>query len=629
MNRLVNIKISVDTAYYTPFALFSAFLIYRFLISNLYLKFCAGNGSNRGLKNYKARLKNFWLEKVAERGAKKIFGELAPGFILVFCACFMLFIFEPVQMYATNIIDFWFDIYIMIKPVLGVFFIFFAGGIALIIAIYIINLFFSRRLIIYRLVVLVGFILFFLAYIQGNWLSGNLPKLNGDAIVWQEYGKYERPALLTVAVVVCMIFGAIVWKYKLKRAVKIAAISACAVTVMLVSAFISTMVTTDALVYKDTYLPTNNNLNNISNNKNFLIFVADTVDSGKFFDIISNDEDFKGILDDFTYYPDTLSVYPHTLKSVPQILTGFANHNQENFMDYCTAAYNHSPLFEKLKQNKYQINLYSDNIVWSGKRNFDIKNSVSIYNYNIDFPIFTEQELKYIKFKYLPFEFKQNSDIESLDFDLSKKYVEDEEVFAYGDEEFYSYIKQNSVLIPTDENYFQYVHINGAHSPFNLDKNLNVVDNGTRNDKIAAVATIIKSYIQRLKDSGAYDNSVIIIMSDHGCEQIDELTAAPWLDRVNPILFIKGLDEKHDLQISDKPITYDDLQQAYSELLDGKKSVELFTNAETGRTRTVLSHEWWDGEGPLTEFITTGKAWETDRFIPTGTVYTYVNAEKK
>ena len=40
---------------------------------------------------------------------KKYFKNTWVSYILVFVACYILFIFEPFSMYANNLTDFWFD----------------------------------------------------------------------------------------------------------------------------------------------------------------------------------------------------------------------------------------------------------------------------------------------------------------------------------------------------------------------------------------------------------------------------------------------------------------------------------------------------------------------------------------
>ena len=237
--------------------------------------------------------KDFWKEKIGEKGIKQILGELLPAYVLVLASCFMMLIFEPILLYATNMDDFWFDFSIMIWPVLGVFACFLLGGIALVSAIYFVNLFFSGRVILYRLLALGGFIVFFLLYLHGNWLAGNLPPLTGEEIIWDNYGNFENLVLKSVLILLSIMAIIFVWRFKLDHTVSYAAMGAGAISVMLIASLIPTVVTNDALKSKDTFVPTLENYNTISSNRNFLIFLVDAVDSKVFYDVMMNDKDFE------------------------------------------------------------------------------------------------------------------------------------------------------------------------------------------------------------------------------------------------------------------------------------------------------------------------------------------------
>lgn len=632
MKKVGGVFISIDSGYYTLAALVSAVLIhilYVYQESELGKKhwvklytFC-----NKQYVYYKTYLKEKGrLKKITQRGAKQILRELAPAYVLIFACCFMMLLFEPILLYATNMNDFWFDFSIMIWPVLGVFAGFLLGGVVIVSAIYFVNLLFSGRIILYKLLNLMGFIVFFLLYLQGNWLAGKLPPLTGEPIVWENYGSFENSILIIVLFFLSIAVVIGIRKYKMDTTIRYAAVGAGIISVMLAVSLIPTMVEKEALKSKDTFSPTVENFNTVSSNQNFLIFLLDAVDSETFYEVMTHDEDFYGILDDFTYYSDVLSAYSYTRNSIPAILTGSINRNETNYLDFCNSAYSQSPLFEKLEQNGYGINLYSPNVVWGENRNFEIENSASIYDIEVDFVDFMKQELKYIQFKYLPYGFKQWSQIETLDFNACK-IVDSEQAgyYSWDNADNYSRIQEN--LDKRSENYFQFIHCEGGHYPDNMDKYVNYIESGTYDQKIAASLTMIKAYLQRLKDNDAYDNSVIVIMADHGrYERVEDWYNSeddePYrsLDCMNPILFIKGFDEKHEMITSEQPVSYFDLQDAFCNLIDGKQSTELFAELQPGRTRTVI---WglWDQENHMIEYETTGKAWDLEKFTPTGNVY--------
>ena len=103
-------------------------------------------------------------------------------------------------------------------------------------------------------------------------------------------------------------------------------------------------------------------------------------------------------------------------------------------------------------------------------------------------------------------------------------------------------------------------------------------------------------------------------MSDHGFNG-DHVNG-----RQNPILFIKGINEKHEMYISDIPVSHEDSIKAYLELLDNKKSDELFKNIDNDRTRKYLWYKYTK-EDNMIEYETKGKAWDTQSLHKTGKEY--------
>ena len=259
--------------------------------------------------------------------------------------------------------------------------------------IYFINLFFSGRVIVYKITTLISFISFFLLYLQGNFLSGKLPTLTGEKIIWENYGKTENVILVSALIVLVIAATVLVRRVKLDRTLFHASAGAGIVSLMLIVALVSAMITNDTFAKKENpFAATTKNFNTISSNKNFLIFLVDTTDSRFLYDVMSQDADFKDMFNDFIYYPDTLGAYSFTASSLLTILTGKVHHNEMHFYEQTGRIYyNQSPLFKKLQQNGYAINLYSWALYWKGERNFNIENSTSLRDIKVNFNNFKKQ----------------------------------------------------------------------------------------------------------------------------------------------------------------------------------------------------------------------------------------------
>ncbi len=535
--------------------------------------------------------------------------KLIPAYILSFVICFMFFIFEPITMYSANINDLWFDFSMMIIPLIKLLLVTFIGLSLFYSFVYFV---FTKKLRmpkIYQTILIISFILFIVTYIQGNYLAGNLPALNGEKINWNDYG---NDSLKSVALLLftCSVVVMLVIKLGCQKVINGMKFVTLAIFAMLAVSLTSTLLTTKTVSYhKDIFSFTKENINNVSTDENFIIFLVDAVDSREFNKVVEK-SDYKDTFDNFTYYPDTMSAYPYTRDSIPFILSGIINENEEDFDVYSTRALSDSEFFKNLEDRGYDINIYDYDIVWNSDTKNKVANVQNIKGHIKDVP-FYKQEIKYILFKYLPFYLKKYSKIERMDYNLCKE--QDLKYFDWRDFLIYDWLKDDDTIKVKQKN-FHFIHIEGGHVPFDIDENFNHIEDGTYEQKLTATLKLINLYINRLKDNNLYDNSVVIIMADHGfnvndIENVD--------GRQNPILYIKGLDEHHEMIVSEKPISYFDLMDAYKELLNGKKSTELFSNISSPRKRRYLWY-LWAKENNMFEYEQTGKAWDMDTLVRTG-----------
>ena len=527
--------------------------------------------------------------------------------ILAAASSFMIFIVEPISLYANNINDFWFDLYTILPSTLLFSLISFIGVFTICLLVFIITKIIKKP-ILFDIFYLIFFTVFLIAYVHGNFFSGSLPTFNGDPIIWDNYTtEYVISIIICLIIIITVIIATI--KFRPDHIVKYATFTTLAIFAMLSISLLSNIVTTDALKEKpvSTYA-TNDNINTYSIDRNFLILLVDAVDSERFYQAVGNTPLYKETFTDFTYYPDTVGAYNLTRDSIPFIFSGQWDYNETDFITYSTNAYDNSPIFEKLKSDGYNMNFYDIDFIWQSRKAFDFSN-INGRTKNINRTAFLKQEIKYVLFKYLPWPLKKFSKADSIDF-ANIQPSNDKEAFDWQDIIYYRNMQENPIEL-TNQKVFQFLHLEGAHVPHNLDENLNLIDPeiGTYAQKCAATLKLINIYINRLKQANVYNNSSIIIMADHGVNHI----ANP-----NPILYIKGINEHHDYQTSNKAIWYPDLIEAYNELLAGENSSDLFTHVTNEHRDRIVIQIPFQHEDHMTEWVQTGQAWDEKTLTKTG-----------
>ena len=541
---------------------------------------------------------------------------MIPALIIGFAFSFMLFIYEPIILYINNVNDFWFDIESLIMHSFVPFLLLIVLIVFLYTLIHIAEKFvFRKSNNLYNIFLVIGFCLFIITYIQGNYLAGTLPALDGKTIEWNQYQTETIISVLLMIIVFSIAFF-VVKKFKYEQTIKYAKKIILVVCIMLSVSLITSVLSfkTDVSDKKFVATATTNNINKYSNDKNFIILLLDSIDSETMEEIVKNNDNYMKVFDDFTYYPDTVGGYPFTRDSVPLILSGNWSENKTNFASFYNYAMDNSQLLDHLRERDYNINIYNDEISYNTEKAHDIKNFS--FDNKIDLLCFIRQELKYDLFKYLPFYLKKYSKIETMNFTIAKKLVSGE-LFLWDNINFYDdYLSRNIEF--SEDNEFKYIHLEGAHYPFNCDKNFNKKDNGTYEDKIEASINLINKYLNYLKDNGVYDNSAIIILADHGFWwDIDDDAL---LKRQNPILYIKGFNEHHSREISNEKISFDYLQDMYKNLLDGSDAGSVMSGIDNSNPRRFMLYRVF-GYNHMEEFFQYGHSKDLNTLKASGNIY--------
>lgn len=523
--------------------------------------------------------------------------KLLPALVLSFVFTFMLFFYEPIMMYATNVDDFWFDIKIMFGPTLLYFVLFFLGSFIFFSLICLFNKFFFKKRPIYKIVIISFFIFFFITYIQGNFLAANLPALDGSTANWN---KYILEDVVYIVLLIAIITSIVITirKFGFDKVIKTSSYISLAIFFMLLTSLTTTLIKPGVFKTKDIYLASSKNLNNVSKDKNLFVLLIDAVSSKEFAKIVNNSEKYGDTFKDFTYFPDTLGAYAYTRNSIPYILSGVWYENEKEFDKYYNDAMEESKLIKVLEDNNYDINIFDNDLLWNSKKVLNVVKTNKSNSMKLD--RFFQNEMRYVGFKYFPYFLKKYSFIENLNFNIAKQNSKQE--FKSKDQEFYKNLIKNDYNVINNKN-FSFYHVDGAHVPFNLDEEMNKVRGGTYKMKLGASLKLVNTFVNKLKENNLYDNSAIIVLADHGYGY-----GSPY-GRQNPTLYVKGFNEHHDMYKSDKKVSYEDLQQIYEELINGKKSNELLSDIDNNRERRYLFYEYLK-ENFITEYYQTGNAWD-------------------
>ncbi len=558
-----------------------------------------------------------WLQKKWNKG--KMLAELKPAFFLSLTFCFMLLIYAPLELYVNNMEEFWYDAFLLFPFIIKDFFFFFAISLAGFAVAYLV------AKIVYEIALYGYFVCMIACYIQGNYMIKGLPPLDGTDINWTWYRpEMIKSTIMWAAVAVICLIGFFILKYdKVKKA-----IFYISIFMVLMLASTITVLSINGDIFTKKQYEKFNKLDQfeMSTDTNFVIVMLDAIDEECFWQVWEQHPEYAEEMRDFTFYNNAMSGYAYTDHSLPLIISGEWYENKEPFSDYQIRIFKDSPFFNRLKEQGYTLSYYEDEYKFEvGVMDGAFNNLAYTQSSLWDAPLFNKRIIKMVGMKYAPYLLKPKCWFNVDMLNNQEMTPKDEELFSWKNKAFYDDVKEDDITY-VDGKRFKLIHLMGAHVPFYYDKDVNEIDNANYYTCIESSMTVTMAYLDKLREAGVYDNSVIIVLSDHGYNIEGDAVDTPQRNenetgRQHPILFIKGLNENHDFQVSGAPISYADLVSAYYQLMDGVASDNCFEYKEGDqRERRYLLYKYL-GEDHMVEYVQTGYAGDESTLIPTGRVF--------
>lgn len=540
---------------------------------------------------------------------------MIPAAVLAICAFFLLTVYAPFELYSVNTADFSYDLYDLLRYMLPLF----AVSAAAAVLIFFILRKISSKL--FRAVFFIGSVILVSAYIQGTFFSGYIPSVNGEEFDWSAYSGQR---LVSAAVIVFCAAGLFVlfrktgWE-KFSKAVRIFCTLLCSFLAlsMLISCF-----TTRVTEKKSSIIISDDNILTASEDGNFYILLLDCIGTDAYETVAAEHPEYASVFEDFTFFRNTMAAYPFTAEAVPFILSGNWYECEDYYTNYLKSAYIDSPLFSRLEDCGYSMGVYEIDLPKDSEAVSRFDNIIlSDSSIRFENPLnFCKMQLELAGLRYCPYDLKKLCLLtpENIYQDTLPD-IEQTTAFSDNSNDFYNLLKDGE-LNKVPEKRFEYIHLVGGHSPWMFDSSVNYTENGSYYQNIEASMTIADTFLKKLKESGVYDNSIIIIMADHGYG-LGPDSDSYLHNRQNPILFVKGSDEHHPFSVSEAPVSHSDLMDAYFSLLSGSLSTDCFSCREGDSPARRYLYYPGNGAEKMTEYYQYGEAGDVSTLVPTGNEY--------
>ncbi len=542
---------------------------------------------------------------------KSVFSGLKQAMVVAAALVFMLAIYAPFQIYSSNSKEFWFDIVDMLPSLAVLFSGMFILNAVLLVILYLIKPGLGKLAGVAEAILLIGL------FLQGNFLAGRIPIMDGTDVDWSAFRGNNVLTIIVFAVLI-IVSGFFVFRIKdgRKKLYEAAGYIGALFLAYFIVLILLGLITNSKEIFKDSTFRqvTYDKVMDYSDERNVIVFLMDQVDGEKLYDIIKSDKEYEDVFEDFTFFDNAMSGYGHTKYSVPLILTGQWYENDRSFSDYFQEALDISPLFKSLDKDGYRVGLYYDELK-NYKTTPEMENVSEGVIKVSDNTGFARTWCKLVLYRYLPYAFKPAFYFDIDEFNAFKEESSSSvDLYDWSNFVFYDHVK-NTPVTKSEPRAFKYIHVRGAHSHYTIDENINEVEavpyeEGGYVMAMKGCIALTREYLKRLKDGGVYDNSAIVVMSDHGYDKV-------YMSE-NPALFIKGVGEKHDLKVNGAPVSYVDMQECLIRLSHGLQSDEVFDYKEgDDRTRRFLHYDESD-KYHFYEYEMTGRVLDMEKTLPTG-----------
>ncbi len=395
-------------------------------------------------------------------------------------------------------------------------------------------------------------------YVQSAFLNGKMVSLTGDEIVFSPatvYGNLAVWGILAVAIIVFSVVTLI--KKKDTWTVNAVRFLSLALVVMQLTAFVSGVVTREEK-NTDIYLSGTGEFE-LSHKQNTVVFILDSFDTCYVSQTLEKFPNLYDGLDGFTYYSNTTSTHSRTYPSIPYLLTGTMCYFDVPYGEYIENAYSSSTFMQDIKATGCDIGLYTDQQYVSPQMkgivsNCQDRNDLSVKKFGL-----IKQMAKISLLRNMPYKFKlrflyDNATINNGVVEIPSNCIASQDIT------FYNTLKNEKLTVSDKyDKAFRFYHFWGAHSGGNWNENMEPVESSDYPDRIAGCFKIVKEYINMMKEANIYDESTIIITTDHG------MSVGGWdnnlvLDKPqNPILYIKAPNATGKLAENSAPVCHGDL----------------------------------------------------------------------
>lgn len=428
-------------------------------------------------------------------------------------------------------------------------------------------------------------------FIQNYFMSSYLPALTGNDLHWETYTtwKYLSYALWGGVFLLLPLLSLLLPRFMKSAVYGLLLFFLCAEAV---SGTVEAVSATHTNKRIGTYF-TMNGMNDTSEAGNIVVLVSDTFEGTFMNKILEEYPDVRDLLSDCTYYDNVSGVSVFTHFSFAKLMTGQdfpVGKASEEGVSYC---FEHQTILDRIAANGWDTAYYNE---YSPVP--EIRDKVINYSDEQLHPDsrtawkLATMLFRASLFRSAPHSLKPDFIVYTIDFEYMKYELKDACPFIENDAVWYHSLADNGLTPVESRPRYTLVELYGVHEPnlrgadFELLENREEMTIGERKIQTArASLTLLRTYLDALKDAGTYDQTTVIMTADHGFDL-----------RFYPVLLVKEAHRaEKGFRVDSAPIS---LQSDYEELITGLTEGKSFSSLVKERTAEERVRTALDFRGP-------------------------------
>lgn len=345
----------------------------------------------------------------------------------------------------------------------------------------------------------------------------------------------------------------------------------------------------------------------IAPKQNVIVFLLDRMDNQYMDSELELHPEWLEQLGDFTYYHNFTGSYSNTRPAVSYFLTGVQHDYSVPWETYFKHAWNKQthPLLPDIHDAGFQTNVYTEGayVFGDAKDVRDFVDNIRSNQRTIHYTELLKRMMEMSIYRYAPAALQPFFQIYTGDLGnivSVEGEASENDIYTLDDVAFWRDYRDQGLRIDSKANgAFIYYHLNGAHTPYCMDENAEAISEGATLDaQVTGTMRMIFRYMDELREMGLYEDTTIIITTDHGRPPKINGDIGDVSDSRVCTLLIKpaGVSGNPSMQVSNKQVCQDNLRASIISYFGLDSSSYGRTIESIGEDEPMTRYVWIRGE---------------------------------